>query len=254
MQPNSELFRLKELLLEALAASGCLPWRDLESVEVDLTGGELILRPVRKGLELFPLVARFCRANGLEVLSWDPEEKECHLRLRPASRRVETEGEHGVRLPAAQGRRPREQADLRRAYRAAVRRAFDGPQPLARVEAGRLAWALGKFGYAQTWFEDALAGPESERLEAMLWLGFCHHRGAGQGDRKALFQARACYEAVLAEDPGSFHALLNLGKLAELEQRPEAARTCYRLALALRPEDQEAARLLGRLETGPESR
>ncbi len=244
MKLHTELLRLRTLLIEELSSRGCLPWRDLESVEADLSGGELVVRFLREGFGFFPVLRRFARAHGLELASWDPEEKRCSLVVRDGPARGSFPGPRVPRLDCLEGAGF---SELKAGYAAAVREAFGSRfAPQSCFLAARLAWAMERPEYAALWLKkldrDAL-GPGEEVL-LCLWEAFLVHFREAMSGETSFAYTRLRYGKVLALDPGNFFALFNLGVVSKAEGRKEEAVHFLRKALAVRPRDRETAALL----------
>ncbi len=250
MKLHTELLRLKSLLVEELASQGCLPWRDLESVEADLSGGELVLRFYRDGFRFFPLLRRFAQENGLELASWDPEDKRCSLVVRESPRQASPPGPR-VPGPRLAGRIP-DYGFLKGRYASAVREAFGSRfTPGACLDAARVAWALERPDFTALWLEkmDKSRLAPGERVLFHLWEAFLvHWREARSGGRSFAY-TRLHYGKVLSLDPGNFFALFNLGLVARAEGRKEEAVRFFRKALEARPWDREAARVLDEMRS-----
>jgi len=249
MKLHTELLQLKALLVEELACRGWIPWRDLESVEVDLSGGELVVKFSREAFRLFPVLRAFAARHGLELASWDPEEKRCSLAVRetPPCRerlgpRVPEEAEPGGAFPFPV---------LRRRYARAVRAAFgEDLAPQACLQAARAAWALERHDFVALWLEKAdRSGLDAAgRAALLLWEAFLVHLREARSGRRSYAYTRLFYGRVLAEDPADFHALFNLGLVHLAEGRRGEAARFFRKALAVRSGDDETARLLAEAE------
>lgn len=244
MKLHTELLRLRTLLIEELSSQGCLPWRDLESVEADLSGGELVVRFYREGFGFFPVLRRFARANGLELASWDPEEKRCSLVVREGPCRGSAPG---PRVPPMDSLEGAGFPELKARYAAAVREAFGCRRaPAACFSAARVAWAMEKPSYAALWLGkvDREAMEPEEKVQLCLWEAFLVHLRESMSGEGSFAYTRLRYGKVLAMDPGNFFALFNLGLVSRAEGRKEEAARFLRKALAARPWDRETARLL----------
>ena len=251
MKLHTELLRLRTLLVEELSSRGYLPWRDLESVEADLSGGELVVRFFREGFQLFPVLRSFARKHGLELASWDPEEKRCSLVIREPSPPGDA---LGPRVPGVvEGGRPAGFAFLKRKYASAVREVYrTGLDPKACLAAASAAWALERPQYTALWLEKMdkeSLGPE-ERVLLLLWEAFLVHLRETRSGGKSFAYTRLHYGRVLALDGRNFFALFNLGLAARAEGRREEAARFFRKALAARPWDKESARLLEEMQAG----
>ncbi len=245
MKLHTELLRLRALLLEELSRQGFLPWRDVESVEADLSGGELVIRFCREGFQLFPVLRRFARQFGLELASWDPEEKRCCLAVREE---VPSRERSGPRVPGGDSMPGKlDYLSLKMRYAAAVRAAFRSGEGFAScLEAVRAAWDMERYDFASLWLDKV--GEEGlglrERVRLHLWRAFLIHQEESRGGRRSFPFTRLQYGKVLSLDPRNFFALFNLGLVARSEGRREEAARFLGKALAVRPWDQETARLL----------
>jgi tetratricopeptide (TPR) repeat protein len=245
MKLHTELFQLRLLLLAELEEQGCLLYRDLHAIEVDLTAGELILSLVRGGNSIFPHINSFCERHGLTVEQWSCEGDAFPLGF------AERDGLPDEIKPRCPAPPPpgggSENRARKREYAAAVRQVFNSlPGGTVYLHAGRVAWSMGRPDLALPWFTYAAQATASDevRAQAQLWRGVCLHLQSGTLDRTTLGRACRAYRQVLELGGDRFLAYLNLGKLSLLLGWHDRARKSLRRALQLRAKDREIHFLL----------
>lgn len=125
-------------------------------------------------------------------------------------------------------------------YKEAIK--ADPSTPLLTEELSDIYIASGRFREAQSEAEDALkTNPNDVNAHRMLARIFTHQIGdQNRIDESMLKKAVDQYQKITDLDPADMDALVMLGRLEKIAQKPADAEKTYRKALAIDPENEEA--------------